>query len=142
MKNIIATILLVFIVATVAVGQEIEFNSETVDYGVIEHNADGNRYFVFKNTGKDPLIITNAKGSCGCTVPTYPREPIAPGATDTVKVRYATNRIGRFTKTVTITSNAKTAPTKVLKITGEVLPDAAAPANEGAGQGGHEGHNH
>lgn len=105
---------------------DIKFTSETIDYGTIEHNADGNREFKFTNTGKSPLIITNCKGSCGCTVPTWPKEPIAPGASASIKVKYATDRVGPFTKTVTVTSNAKT-PTKVLKITGKVLPDPNAP---------------
>ena len=134
MKNTIATLTLMLLMGGAIFAQEIKFEKEMVDYGVIEHNADGNRYFVFKNTGDSPLIISNAKGSCGCTVPTYPREPIAPGASDTIKVRYATNRVGKFTKTVTITSNAKEAPAKVLKITGEVLPDAT-PAENNSGQG-------
>lgn len=108
---------------------EIQFTSETIDYGTIEHNADGNREFKFKNTGKSPLIITNCKGSCGCTVPTWPKEPIAPGATASIKVKYATDRVGPFTKTVTVTSNAKT-PTKTLKITGKVLPDPNAQPQE------------
>jgi hypothetical protein len=108
---------------------DIQFTSETVDYGTIEHNSDGNREFKFTNKGKSPLIITNCKGSCGCTVPTWPKEPIAPGATASIKVKYATDRVGPFTKTVTVTSNAKT-PTKVLKITGKVLADPNAQPQE------------
>jgi len=103
-------------------GATIEFVQETIDYGTIEHNANGVRYFEFKNTGTEPLIITNCKGSCGCTVPSCPKEPILPGETGKIKVKYATNRVGSFTKSVTITSNAVT-PTKVVKIKGKVLPD-------------------
>lgn len=109
---------------------DIQFDSEVIDYGTIEHNADGNREFKFRNTGKEPLIISNAQGSCGCTVPTWPKEPIMPGKTASIKVKYATDRIGAFEKTVTVTSNAKN-PTQVLKIKGVVKPDptpAAAPA--------------
>ena len=59
-----------------------KFVEEVIDYGKIEQNADGNREFVFTNTGGSPLIITNVKGSCGCTVPTKPvREPVMPGET-------------------------------------------------------------
>jgi hypothetical protein len=111
---------------------EITFVSETVDYGTIEHNADGNREFKFKNTGKEPLIITNCQGSCGCTVPTWPKEPIKPGASASIKVHYATDRVGQFEKTITVTSNAKTA-SKVIKIKGVVKPDptpAAAPVKD------------
>jgi hypothetical protein len=99
----------------------IEFETDVMDYGTVEYNGDGLREFVFKNTGKEPLIISRAKGSCGCTVPTWPKEPIMPGETGAIKVKYATNRPGRFTKTVTISSNAKT-PTKRLTIKGTVKP--------------------
>ena len=64
----------------------IDFESKVVDYGVIDHNSDGNREFVFTNNGSEPLVIKNAKGSCGCTVPTWPRDPIAPGVTEKIKV--------------------------------------------------------
>lgn len=103
---------------------DIVFETEVMDYGTIEHNADGNREFKFKNTGKEPLIISNSTGSCGCTVPTWPKEPIKPGESSSIKVHYATDRIGAFEKTVTVTSNAKT-PSKVLKIKGVVKPDPA-----------------
>jgi len=107
-------------------GATIEFVEETIDYGTIEHNANGVRYFEFKNTGTEPLIITNCKGSCGCTVPSCPKEPILPGETGKIKVKYATNRVGSFTKSITITSNAVT-PTKVIKIKGKVLAATPAP---------------
>ena len=104
------------------------FVSETIDYGTIAHNADGKREFVFTNNGNKPLIISNAAGSCGCTVPTYPKEPIAPGAKAVIGVKYATDRVGAFTKTVTLTTNA-TEPSKTLTIKGTVLadPTPAAP---------------
>jgi len=101
----------------------IDFESKVVDYGVIEHNSDGARKFVFTNNGTEPLIIKNAKGSCGCTVPTWPREPIAPGATAEIGVKYATNRVGKFTKTITLTTNASKKPV-ILTIKGEVNPPA------------------
>ncbi len=101
-------------------GPVFEFETEVIDYGEIAENSDGNRVFKFKNIGKSPLIITKVKGSCGCTVPTKPEEPIMPGETGKIKVKYATNRIGPFSKTVTINSNAFE-PTKVLKIKGRVL---------------------
>lgn len=113
-------------VAQNANAPEMTFENEVIDYGTIEQGANGQREFVFVNTGNEPLIITNAKGSCGCTVPTWPREPIAPGAKSSIKVKYDTNRVGPFTKTVTITSNAKT-PTKVLTIKGKVEKPAAEP---------------
>ena len=110
-------------------GAGMVFESETIDYGTIAHNADGKREFVFTNNGNKPLIITNTTGSCGCTVPTFPKEPIAPGATAVIGVKYDTSRAGQpFTKTVTITSNAEGNPTKVLTIKGTVLPVATTDA--------------
>jgi hypothetical protein len=109
-------------------GAGMVFVTETIDYGTIAHNADGNRKFEFTNNGNKPLIITNAQGSCGCTVPTTPKEPIAPGAKGVIGVKYATDRVGAFTKTVTVTSNAEGIPSKVLTIKGTVLPDATPAA--------------
>lgn len=105
---------------------EIVFENEVHDYGTIKVGADGNSEFKFKNTGKEPLIISGAKGSCGCTVPTYPKEPIMHSQTGTIKVHYDTKRLGAFTKTVTINSNAKTS-TKTLTIKGVVEGEAEAP---------------
>jgi hypothetical protein len=104
-------------------GPVFEFETEVIDYGEIAANSDGNRVFTFKNVGKAPLIISQVKGSCGCTVPTKPEKPIMPGETGEIKVKYATNRIGPFSKTVTITSNAYE-DTKVLRIKGRVLEAA------------------
>lgn len=97
-----------------------EFEEEVIDYGDIAYNSDGERVFKFKNIGKTPLIISQVKGSCGCTVPTKPEEPIMPGKTGEIKVKYATNRVGPFSKTVTIVSNASEA-TKVIRVKGRVL---------------------
>ena len=107
-------------------GAGMVFVNETIDYGTIAHNADGKREFVFTNNGTKPLIITNAQGSCGCTVPSTPKEPIAPGAKGVIGVKYATDRVGAFTKTVTVTSNAEGQPTKILTIKGVVLADGAS----------------
>jgi Protein of unknown function (DUF1573) len=111
-------------------GAGMVFDNETIDYGTIQHNADGKREFTFTNNGNKPLIITNTQGSCGCTVPSTPKDPIAPGAKGSIGVKYATDRVGAFTKTVTVTSNAEGMPTKVITIKGTVLPDATpvAPA--------------
>ena len=87
-------------------GAEISFEKSTHDYGQIEKSANGECIFVFTNTGNKPLKISNAKGSCGCTVPQWPREEIAPGATGEIKVRYDTKRVGVINKSVTIQSNA------------------------------------
>jgi hypothetical protein len=115
----------------VSSGAKIEFNKEVHDYGTIENGADGSCEFAFKNTGTAPLIIQDAKGSCGCTVPSWPREPIAPGATGVIKVKYDTKRTGPINKSVTVTTNATDFPTKILRIKGTVkpAPTGTAPVN-------------
>ena len=105
-------------------GPGMTFENETIDYGTINKNADGKREFVFVNNGNKPTIITSATGSCGCTVPTKPTEPVMPGAKGVIGVKYATDRVGAFTKTVTVNSNASETP-KVLTIKGNVLNDEA-----------------
>ena len=107
-------------------GAQISLDKETHDYGTIKNGANGTCTFEFKNTGNAPLILSNAKGSCGCTVPTWPKEPIAPGATGVISVKYDTKRQGAINKSVTITSNATNEPNKVIRIKGNVLP---APEN-------------
>ena len=109
-------------------GAKIEFKKETHDYGTIKNGADGSCTFEFKNTGDSPLIISNAKGSCGCTVPEWPKEPIAPGASGSIKVKYDTMRTGAINKSVTITSNATNSADKIVFIKGEVLaPETVTP---------------
>jgi hypothetical protein len=104
---------------------KIEFKTESIDYGEIDKGADGVRIFEFTNTGNAPLIISKASSSCGCTVPKKPEEPIMPGDTGEIQVKYDTNRVGPIRKAITIISNADT-PTKVLKIKGEVKAVVAA----------------
>ncbi|MEN1785075.1 MAG: DUF1573 domain-containing protein [Bacteroidota bacterium] len=101
---------------------KIEFKSETIDYGDIAKGSDGVRVFEFTNTGDVPLVISSVKSSCGCTIPKKPEDPIMPGATGEIQVKYDTNRIGPIRKAITVTSNADT-PTKVLKIKGTILSE-------------------
>ena len=84
-------------------GPKMVFSKEVHDYGTIKYDGDPNCSFEFTNTGDEPLIISNAKGSCGCTVPEWPKEPIAPGEKGSIKVKYDTKREGPISKTVTIT---------------------------------------
>ena len=129
MKKLILSLCLL-ISFVFAGAQSIEFESKVVEYGTIEHNADGNREFKFTNNGDQPLVIKSAKGSCGCTVPSYKKEDgtseWAPGESGTIKVKYATNRIGKFTKTITLSTNTLDKKPVILTIKGEVL----APAKE------------
>jgi len=99
----------------------ITFESEVIDYGTIAHMSDGNREFKFKNTGKEPLVISDITRSCGCTTPTVPKEPIKPGESGVIKVHYDTKRVGQFEKTLTVISNAKN-NNKQIKIKGTVSP--------------------
>ncbi len=113
-------------------GAKIKFEKETHDYGTVKQYGDGSCEFEFKNTGNEPLMISNAKGSCGCTVPEWPREPIAPGKTGVIKVKYDTKRVGPFGKSVTLQSNAVNTPTKTIRIKGKVeaAPKGEAPVNK------------
>jgi Protein of unknown function (DUF1573) len=100
-------------------GPVMTFEKTEIDYGNVPQGGDGLRLFKFKNTGTSPLIIKNATGSCGCTVPKWPVEPIQPGQVATIEVKYATERLGGFTKTVTVETNA-TVNKQVLTIKGNV----------------------
>jgi hypothetical protein len=114
---------------------DMTFENETIDFGTIEYGADGIRMFKFKNTGKSPLLITEVKGQCGCTTlpDGWPKEPIKPGASGTIKVKYDTQRPGTFDKKVTITSNAKIS-SKMVTIKGVVKPQTTTGGTGGAGK--------
>ena len=118
--------------APVEGGPEMKFETLEMDYGTIEQNAEPYRSFKFTNVGDEPLQITNAKGSCGCTVPEWPKEPIFPGEEGEIRVRYDTKRIGKFVKRVTLTTNT-TAETYRLTIKGEVLAPKVEPDGVPAG---------
>ncbi len=98
----------------------IKWEQTELDYGTIQQGEDGYREFKFTNVGKSDLLINSAHGSCGCTVPTWSKEPVKPGTSSTIRVHYDTNRVGQFTKNVTIISNAQSG-TDVLTIKGNVL---------------------
>jgi len=106
-------------------GPQIEFDKETHDYGKVPLNGDGNCVFTFTNTGTEPLLLTNVRAGCGCTVPQWPREPVLPGESADIKVRYTTlNRPHTINKSVVVTSNSVTNNTVVLRIKGEVVAAA------------------
>ncbi|MBC3757356.1 DUF1573 domain-containing protein [Hyunsoonleella sp. SJ7] len=99
---------------------KIEFKETTIDYGTIEKGSNGVRVFEFTNTGDAPLIISKVTSSCGCTIPKKPEDPIMPGKTGQIEVKYDTNRVNPIRKTITVMSNAET-PTVALKIKGLVV---------------------
>lgn len=106
-------------------GPKIEFKAEnnTIDYGTVVKGKDsGVRTFEFTNTGDEPLVITSARSSCGCTVPQPPKEPIMPGKSSKIEVRY-NMAPGPISKTITVESNAKNVPngTVALRIKGKVV---------------------
>ncbi len=107
-----------------AEGAKIQFAEKVINYGKIEKGANGTRVFKFKNEGTEPLILNSVRASCGCTTPKWTCEPIAPGAEGNITVKYDTNRMGNFHKTVTVNSNA-TNKTVVLTIKGQVMNPAA-----------------
>lgn len=96
------------------------FDKLVHDYGTMVQGADGTSEFVFTNKGQKPLILSNVRASCGCTVPSWPQEPILPGKTGTIKVGYNTSIIGGFSKIVTVVSNAANSQV-ILTIKGNVV---------------------
>tara|TARA_B100001250_G_C19750136_1_gene767314 strand:- start:526 stop:987 length:462 start_codon:yes stop_codon:yes gene_type:complete len=113
---------------------EITFEKEIIDLGEFMQYDDPSSKceFKFTNTGKEPLIISKCKGSCGCTVPECPKEPILPGESSTIKVNYDEKRVGSFNKSITITSNARNT-TKIIKVKGKIIAakkDIGAPVKK------------
>jgi len=105
-----------------------KFDEETHDFGTVPEGPKAECDFDFKNTGKEPIIIKEAHGSCGCTVPEWPHDPIMPKQHAKIHVTYSTQgRVGQINKDVIITSNAQQNPMR-LHITGTVKPAAPAPA--------------
>ena len=108
----------------------IKFKEETHDFGNLKEGDAAEYEFTFTNTGKKPLILTDVHPGCGCTTPTWSKEPVMPGKKGTIKAAYGTKgRVGGFNKNITVTSNAGT---QVIYIKGTVekAPEASAPVNE------------
>ena len=118
MKTFYTLILVLFISVSIN-AQEFKFEKELINYGKVTKGSNGERIFTFTNTGDAPLIIKRVQSSCGCTIPKKPEKPIMPGEKGEIKVSYDTNRVGGFSKTITIYSNAKT-PRKLIRIKGMV----------------------
>ena len=139
MKNVILTLGLSFLsFAAMAqpemkpvggTGPMLSLNKEVHDYGTITQGGNGECEFVVTNTGDQPLIISQCQGSCGCTVPQCETAPIKPGATSIIKVKYDSSRLGAIAKSVTITSNATNAPSKVITIKGMIEAPASSPTS-------------
>jgi hypothetical protein len=131
MKKFIVLVVIALFGFTKSNAQEpspvIEFSTKEVNFGVIAKNSDPIRKFTILNAGKVPLVVKSCSGSCGCTVPTCPQEPIMPGKSAIVNVRYDTSRPGPFSKLVTVYSNDVNNAVATIVIKGEVnesLPTA------------------
>lgn len=110
---------------------EMKFEKELHDFGTVIEGVNATYEFVFTNTGKEPIIISNVAASCGCTTPSWTKEPVKPGQKGSIKAVYSSqNRLGPFNKQITVTSNASTS-TKVLTIKGNVeRQGAGVPENK------------
>lgn len=105
-------------------GPGIKFEFLEYDYGTIYQGADGSSEFKFTNTGDEPLVLSSVRSSCGCTVPSWPKDPILPGQSGSIKVTYDTKRVGTISKQISVVSNA-TEPNLTLSIKGTVLQKPA-----------------
>ncbi len=132
MKRMISSLFVAAAVCFTAMAQEdaekkenvnapvFEFDAKVHDFGEVPEGPKYEHVFNFTNNGKEPLIISNVRASCGCTTPSWPREPVLPGASSSIKAIYnSKGRPGKFNKSITITSNAST-PTTVVYIKGTV----------------------
>ena len=124
MKNILVLFIAFFsytLVHSQEMKPEISFEKTVIDYGTVNKGDNGIREFVFRNSGNAPLIISNVKSTCGCTIPKKPEKPILPGESEKIQVKYDTKRVGFIRKSITVTSNAASSPTTILKIKGQVV---------------------
>ena len=121
---IIATIILASTLqmwAQKAAAPKIAFEETVFNFDTIVQNGNAEHVFCFANEGDAPLLITSAFSSCGCVVPEWPKEPLAPKASGSVKVRYNTGKAGPFTKVIVVKTNDAEAPKTVLRINGVVV---------------------
>ena len=141
MKKIFSIFVALFVFVAVGYAQKgvLKFAQETHDFGKVEQGKPVTYVFEFKNTGSDPVVINDAQASCGCTKPSWTREPVMPGKTGNVSATFNAAAAGPFNKSVTVTSNAEAGQT-VLYLKGEVVtqkeastaaaPEATIPAKD------------
>ncbi|GAA4408705.1 DUF1573 domain-containing protein [Nibrella viscosa] len=129
MKKFFSLFVALFVFIAVGYAQKgvMKFKKETHDFGKVEQGKPVTHVFEFTNAGTDPIVIADAVASCGCTKPTFSREPIMPGKTGSISATYNAAAMGGFNKSVTVTSNAET-PSVVLYLKGEVVSKEAAQA--------------
>jgi Protein of unknown function (DUF1573) len=122
MKTSFALLIALFVLVGSSYAQKgvLKFVTETHDFGKIEQGKPVTHVFTFKNTGTDPIIINDAQASCGCTKPTFSREPVMPGKTGSISATFNAGVVAPFNKSVTVTSNAES-PSVTLYLKGEVM---------------------
>lgn len=127
MKTIFSFFVAFFVLVAVSYAQKgvMKFTKETHDFGKVEQGKPVTYVFEFKNTGTDPVVINDAQASCGCTKPTFSREPVMPGKTGSISATYNAAAQGPFNKSVTVTSNAEGGQT-TLFLKGEVVAQKEA----------------
>ena len=123
MKTLVSMLVLFFVGFSTMTAQnapQFKFETEVIDYGEIKKGSDGVRVFKFKNIGNAPLVIENIYSSCGCTIPSWTKTPIAPQESGQIEVKYNTDIVGPIRRTISIYSNADES-TKAVKIKGKVV---------------------
>jgi hypothetical protein len=126
MKKFFAVLVVLMAVASVSFAQKgiMKFKEETHNFGKIEQNKPVTQEFVFTNTGTTPIVITNVSASCGCTTPSYTKDPVLPKQTGSIKATYNAAAMGTFNKSITVFSNAES-PSLTLFLKGEVVEKGA-----------------
>lgn len=102
-------------------GKELYFAESTYDYGQIEQDSDGLYKITFKNLGDKAIVINKVRSSCGCTIPSWPKNPIEPGDGGEIEVKYNTALPGAFMKSIHVYSSAANSPVKLI-VKGKVIP--------------------
>jgi hypothetical protein len=127
MKKFFSVLVVLLSVASVSFAQKgvMKFKEETHNFGKIEQGKPVTQEFVFTNVGTEPIIISNVSASCGCTTPSYTKDPVLPKQTGTIKATYNAAAMGAFNKSITVFSNAES-PTLTLFLKGEVVTKEAA----------------
>lgn len=124
-KNTLLLLTTIFVINAIAQKTEsngplIHFNDKIYNYDTISKGSSGECFFEFENIGDEPLIITSAFSSCGCTVPSWPQEPILPNKKGEIKIKYNTEKAGSFSKVIVVKSNSVDNANTILRINGVV----------------------
>lgn len=131
MKVFFSALVLLVGLSTVSFAQKgvLKFKEETHKFGKVPQGVPVTNEFVFTNTGSDPVIISNVSASCGCTTPTWTKDPVLPGKTGSIKATFNAATPGLFNKSVTVSSNTE-GGSVILYLNGEVVPKAAKPTSK------------